>query len=153
MKKTNFSKYLSFVLCFVLVAAIALLTVGCGDNNTSTPSLSAQSGSNASSENGTIVGEGKTQFGLEITFQDGSTKSYTVKTDKTTVGEALTELKLISGTVGDYGLMIETVDGQTVTYETDKKYWAFYINGAYANSGVDTTEIEADAVYSLKVEG
>lgn len=153
MKKTNFSKILSLILCFVLVAAIALSTVGCSDNNSSDPIGSAPASSDSSSENQAVVGEGATQFSLEITFKDGSTKSYTVKTDKSTVGEALVDAKLISGTVGDFGLMIETVDGETVNYENDKKYWAFYINGAYANSGVDTTSIETGAIYSLKVEG
>lgn len=152
MKKTKVLKALSFLLCVVLVAAIALFTSACNGKTEppSTPDTSAPSQSAGDEAN--VVGQGATQFTLEITFKDGSEKSYTVKTDKKTVGEALTEVGLISGEVGAYGLMVETVDGETVTYENDQKYWAFYIDGNYAMSGVDTTEIKEGEVYALKVE-
>ena len=149
MKQTKLSRLLSLLLCFVLVAAIALISVGCGvkETNPETPS-SSEVGSADSS----VLGEGKTQFTVGITFSDGSEKTYTVNTDKKTVGEALLEVKLISGTNGDYGLMVETVDGETVKYEDDGKYWAFYIDGEYAMSGVDSTDITAGSTYSFKVE-
>lgn len=44
------------------------------------------------------------------------------------------------------------VNGIIADYDVDKTYWAFYINGEYAMSGVDTTKIEEGAAYSLKVE-
>ena len=37
-------------------------------------------------------------------------------------------------------------------YDVDGTYWAFYINGAYAMSGVDSTEIVAGETYTFKVE-
>lgn len=154
MKTTKLSKILSFILCFVLVAAIALFTVGCNDNTTSSDPVSEKpSSSNASSVDDNVLGQGATQFTVSITFSDGSEKTYTVNTDKTTVGEALVDVKLISGTVGDYGLMVETVDGETVKYEDGGKYWSFYIDGEYAMTGVDSTNITAGATYSFKVEG
>ena len=48
--------------------------------------------------------------------------------------------------------MVETVDGETVKYEDGGKYWAFYIDGEYAMSGVDATEITAGETYAFKVE-
>ena len=77
---------------------------------------------------------------------------YSVSTDKTTVGEALLELGLISGDMGDYGIYVKTVDGVTADYDTNGTYWAFYVDGAYAMSGVDTTEIEEGKIYCFKVE-
>ena len=151
MKQTKLFKILSFVLALMLIAAMALLGAGCNDNTTTEPSSITESGSETSA-NQNVLGEGATSFTLNITFKDGSEKTYTINTNKTIVGEALTELGLISGTVGDYGLMIETVDGETVKYEDDGKYWAFYINGEYAMSGVDTTDITAGVSYALKVE-
>ena len=151
MKQTKLFKILSFVLAFMLIAAMALFGAGCNDNTTTEPSSITESGSETSA-NQNVLGEGKTSFTLNITFKDGSEKTYTINTNKTIVGEALTELGLISGTVGDYGLMVETVDGETVKFEDDGKYWAFYINGEYAMSGVDTTDITAGASYALKVE-
>lgn len=152
MKKTKAFKFLSFLLCVVLVAAIALFTSACNDK-TGTPSVPEDLTPSQSDQNGgNVVGEGATQFAFEITFKDGSEKAYTVKTDKKTVGEALTDAGLILGENGPYGLMVETVDGETVTYEKDKKYWAFYVNGEYAMSGVDTTEIKDGETYAFKVE-
>ena len=151
MKQTKLFKILSFVLAFMLIAAMALFGAGCNDNTTTEPSSITESGSETSA-NQNVLGEGKTSFTLNITFKDGSEKTYTINTNKTIVGEASTELGLISGTVGDYGLMVETVDGETVKFEDDGKYWAFYINGEYAMSGVDTTDITAGASYALKVE-
>ena len=152
MTKTKFSKILSFVLCFVLIAAIALVSSGCNDKTNSDRSSSNPASSNASSTNGSVLGQGATKFTVSITFKDGSEKTYTVNTDKKTVGEALLEVELIAGTVGDYGLMVETVDGETVKYEDDGKYWAFFVDGQYAMSGVDTTNIEIGKAYALKVE-
>jgi hypothetical protein len=83
---------------------------------------------------------------------DGKETHYMIKTDKTTVGEALLEQKLIDGENGDYGLYVKTVNGITLDYDKDGKYWAFYENGNYATSGVDQTEIINGTVYSFKPE-
>ena len=102
--------------------------------------------------NGETIGEGETEFPLTITDEEGDQIAITVKTDKTTVGEALVELGLIAGEESDYGLYIKTVNGVLLDYDTDGKYWAFYVDGAYANTGVDQTEIEDSVSYELKAE-
>ena len=68
------------------------------------------------------------------------------------MGDALTELGLIDGEDSEYGLYVKTVDGITVDYDTDGKYWAFYVDGEYAQSGVDSTEVTAGSEYSFRVE-
>ena len=40
----------------------------------------------------------------------------------------------------------------TADYDVDQTYWAFYVNGEYASTGVDSTKIEEGAAYSFKVE-
>lgn len=92
------------------------------------------------------------KFTFEITFSDGSTTSQEIETDKATVGEALQALGLIDGEEGPYGLYVTTVGGETVKYEDDGHYWSFYINGDYAATGVDATEIEDGTAYAFKVE-
>ena len=47
---------------------------------------------------------------------------------------------------------MKTVNGITADYETDGTYWAFYIDGEYAMTGVDATEINEEAVYTFVVE-
>ena len=76
--------------------------------------------------------------------------TFTVKTDKDTVGAALLEHGLISGDQGPYGLYVKTVNGMTADYDVDQSYWALYINGETAMVGVDGAEIEEGAVYTLE---
>ena len=133
MKMTKLSKILSFILCFVLVAAMALLSSGCNDNTNSDPVV-------------------EKEFTFTVTHSDGTEKTFELKSEKKTVGEALIDEKLISGEDSTYGLMVYTVDGETVKYEDDGKYWAFYIDGAYATAGVDSTDITEGSTYTFKVE-
>ncbi len=76
--------------------------------------------------------------------------TFTVKTDKNTVGEALFEHELIAGEEGPYGLYLKAVNGMTADYDVDQSYWAFYVNGEYSMTGVDTTEITDGATYQLE---
>ena len=132
MKMQNKKKSLSLFLCSVLIVAMALFTTGCGDNaKTST----------TSSQN-TEVAPSK----------DGTETFFEIHTDKQIVGEALQELELIAGEDGQYGLYVKTVNGITADYDKDGAYWAFYVNGEYAQSGVDTTKITEGESYSFKVE-
>ena len=71
---------------------------------------------------------------------------------KTTVGDALVELGMIEGEESEYGLYVKTVNGVTADYDKDGVYWAFYIDGEYASSGVDSTEITEGSTYSFKME-
>lgn len=162
----NKAKFLSLILCVILAAT--MLFAGCrsnsGDGN-STEAPASQTGSvtNASTDASggtdkadtagvTEIGEGKTQFTFIVTNGDGVSKTYSVKTDETTVGAALLKLDLISGEKGAYGLYVKTVDGITADYDTDGTYWSFYIDGEYALTGVDSTEITAGSEYALKIE-
>ena len=101
---------------------------------------------------GATVGEGKTAFTVEVVQLDGTAIKFTVNTDKATVGEALLDLGIVAGDTTEYGLYVKTVNGVTLDYDADGAYWAFYINGEYASTGVDATNIEAGATYTLKGE-
>ena len=94
----------------------------------------------------------KTEFTFIVVDKDGKETPFTIATDKTYVGEALIDEGLIEGEEGPYGLYVKTVNGIRADYDKDKVYWAFYINGEYAVSGVDVTEITAGDTYALKVE-
>lgn len=129
------------VLSLVLVAAMVLMFAGCGQK-TQEPETP---------QNQQEVQE--KSFVFEVVELDGSKKEFTVKyDDEKTVGEALVEENLISGSDSQYGLMVDTVNGQKYTYDDDKVYWAFYIDGEYAMTGVDSTPIEDGKVYCFKAE-
>ena len=152
MQKTTFKKALSLLIAVVLIAAMALLATGCDDNNTSTDTSSAAPTSSVEATNATTLGKGATSFDFVVECVDGKQKNFVIKTDKTTVGEALLELELIEGEDSQYGLYVKTVDGTTLDYDKDGKYWAFYVNGQYATAGVDTTKIAAGETYMFKAE-
>ena len=147
MKKTRLLKALSLILCIVFIAAMALLTNGCRVD--AEPDTSA---TEAPESEVTELGKGSKKFDFTVTDGEGKETKFIINTEKTTVGEALLELELIAGEEGAYGLYVKTVNGITVDYDKDGKYWAFYVDGEYAMSGVDTTEIEEGKVYSFKVE-
>lgn len=148
--KLILKKHISSVLCGLLFAAMTFTLAGCEDK----ASNEANTDSKVQTlyESGATIGEGDTSFSLEVTDIDKKTSSFTVLTDAKTVGDALLDCNMIAGDDGEYGLYIKSVNGITADYDVDKTYWAFYINGEYAMTGVDTTDIEAGAVYSLKVE-
>ena len=98
------------------------------------------------------IGSGAKAFVLTVDDGADNVVGYKVKTDKETVGEALLELELIEGEQGPYGMYIKTVCGITADYNDGGKYWAFYVGGEYATTGVDTTKIDETATYSLKVQ-
>ena len=97
----------------------------------------------------TEKGEGATSFYFTVRNVDNTVTKFIIHTNKTTVGAALLELGLIEGEDSEYGLMVKSVNGILADWETEKAYWAFYINGEYAQTGVDSTQIVADAVYEM----
>ncbi len=151
-------------LALILALVMALSLVACG----STPAQQPDSGSDANVEtnddanntntdadvkapvvtDGAILGEGAHSFTLEITDADGKTITATVNSDEKTLGAALGKLNVIQGENGLY----TTVNGVSYDYNADHAYWAFYVNGEYAQVGMDDTEIVDGTVYKLAVE-
>lgn len=148
MKKTSIKKILSLLLCFVLIAVTALLATGCDAEKPETPHVSTDE----VEAKPVKIGQGEKQFFFKATDPLGVVSVFEISTNKATVGEALIELNLISGELGPYGLYVKTVNGITVDYDKDGKYWAFYVNGEYASQGVEYTEIKEDTVYEFKAE-
>lgn len=137
----------SALIVLVLVAAMVLSFAACGGSATSSDAnvISPTSGV-------TEVGEGTRSFLFEVVDQDGNTTSFQVSTDADTVGEALLDAGLVAGEDSAYGLYVKTVNGVTLDYDADGMYWAFYVDGDYASTGVDQTEIADGATYSFRAE-
>lgn len=154
----HLSKSLVCLLLVLLLAAAAL--TGCAQNPTaSTEAPKTQAQTEAPKTEGQTeapkteatdaelqeLGEGSSLFYLEVGFADGSTASYAIHSDAETVGAALTDLELIEGENGMY----TTVCGKTLDWDADHMYWAFYIEGEYASTGLDDTPITQEAHYAL----
>lgn len=192
MKKNVLKKLWSVVLATMLVAAMSVCAVGCGnaeapaadpESETEVTTETVELGSEDDAEeaadtadaeeesgvtadqigvevsytteaitDGAEFGEGDKSFTLEVTGEDANVISCVVYTNASTVGEALTALNLIDGDDSEYGLFVKSVNNMTYNYETDGKYWAFYVDGEYAVTGVDDTEITDGSTYAFKVE-
>lgn len=125
----------SLLLCVVLIVAAALCMTACND----TAEIPAEGGAEVT-------------FTFEVVDAEGAMETFEVTTDKATVGEALLEQGLIKGEDGPYGLYVTEVNGITADFDATGTYWAFYIDGGYAATGVDTTTAEDGAAYAFKVE-
>lgn len=86
---------------------------------------------------------------VTVVHSDGKSQEFSYSTDKAYLGEVLQEAGLISGTPGEFGLYIETVDGETASWEENGAYWAFYVGEEYATTSVDLAPITDGAVYKL----
>lgn len=135
----------------MLIVAMAFTTVGC---NTKKESGNAEitTVQETVKNEVEVLGEGKTMFLFTVVDKDGNETNFEIHTDKEIVGEALLDLELIAGDEGEFGLYVKTVNGITADYDVDQTYWAFYVDGEYAMTGVDATNIEEGKTYSFKVE-
>ena len=134
MKMAKIQQILSFVLCIVLIAAVALFTFGCNEQNP---------------EKETPETDAPKTFTFIVVDADGKETSFTVTSTKKTVGEALLDEGLIEGEEGPYGLYVKKVNGIVADYDVDQSYWSFNINGEYAMTGVDVTDIVDGDTYSF----
>ena len=153
MKRNSLKQWLSIVACVVLIAAMALSMSGCGSEEaaqattaaaTTTADIPEETAAGASA-----VGEGSTVFYVSVADLEGSETVFEVHTDEETVGAALLKAGLLEGDMGEYGLYINVVNGVAADWDKDQTYWAFYIDGEYAMTGVDGTQINPSAEYSL----
>ncbi len=133
MMMKRMKQSLSYLLCVMLIVAMALCANGCGDNKET-------------------ASEKSVEFNFTVVDLEGKSETFEIRTTETTVGEALLKEGIIEGEEGPYGLYVKTVNGITLDYDKDGGYWSFYVNDAYAMSGVDTTEIKEGDTYAFKAE-
>jgi len=88
-------------------------------------------------------------FKVIVTDLEGNESTYEYTSNAPSVGEALVTEGLIEAHEGSFGLFIDAVNGIAADWDNDQTYWAFYINGEYAVTGIGETEITAGATYNL----
>ena len=130
MKKT-----LTSIVSVLLVAVFMLTLVSCG-NKVDVKGLWEE----ATYTRDKTFGNGDTTVQLEVKVEDQSV-TFTIKTDKKILGDALLEHDLIAGEEGPYGLYVKKVNGITADYDKTQTYWALKKNGKDLMTGVDMTEI------------
>ena len=86
------------------------------ETNTETPECEEPQGlwKTATYLKDTELGTGSKTIQVEVKVEDKSV-TFTIHTDKTTLGDALLEHSLIAGENGAYGLYVKTVNGKSIS--------------------------------------
>lgn len=93
-------------------------------------------------------GNGDKTVMVEVVAEEQSI-TFTLKTDKETLADALIEHALVEGEDGAYGLYIKKVNGITADYDIDQTYWSLSKNGEMLMTGVSSTAIADGEHYEL----
>ena len=95
--------------------------------------------------------EGSKEIVIKVVDSDKKVTTYELKTDAKYLKEAMDEAEGLtySGTEGDFGMMIDTVNGVRADYTLDGAYWSFLINDEYCNYGISEQPIEDGDVCSI----
>ena len=134
MKKTLF-------IFLILTMCISLISCGTGESK-------EDLWQNATYTEDMEFGDGSEDLTVKVTAEEKSV-TFTVHTDKETLGDALLEHSLISGEKGPYGLYVKTVNGIYADYNKTKSYWAVNKDGEYMMTGVDSEKVEEDSIYEF----
>ena len=86
--------------------------------------------------------QGAKTITLEVVHGDGTSASFTLNTEAGTLGDALrAEEGLVAGDNGPYGLMVNTVDGETADWNRARAWWCLTKDGKRVDTGIDSTVI------------
>ena len=130
-------------VCILMLVALCFSIVSCGNETKETDLWES-----AVYTKDTEFGSGEKTLLIEVKAGDKSV-TFTIHTDKETVGESLITHDLVSGTQGAYGLYIEQVNGITADYSKNQSYWSFTKDGQYIMTGVDSTKFNNGEHFEL----
>ena len=92
---------------------------------------------------------GSKTFTVEVVHSDGTSKTFTYHTDDGYLGPVLLAEGLIAGHTTQFGLYIDTVDGEDAIWDVDGSYWALYVGEDYAMQGIGQTPVTDGGAFSL----
>lgn len=95
--------------------------------------------------------EGSKAITIEVVNKAGESTEYALKTDAEYLRQAMEEADglTFSGTEDDYGMMVDTVNGEKADYTADGAYWSFYVNEEYCNYGIDSQPVEDGDAFQI----
>ena len=97
------------------------------------------------------IQQGSKAITVVVVHSDGTQKTFECRTDAEYLAEVLLAEKLVTGSEGQYGLTVESVDGETADWQ-DGVFWAVYIGDESATLGVSSIPVTDGGVYKLVYE-
>ena len=116
----------------VLILALMMLALAC---------LFAACGSKEAEKKYTIT--------VIVVNDKAEEKTFTVKTDRENLADALLDEKLVSGSDSEWGLVIDTVDGLRADYSVDQSWWALYDGDKMSDVGASSLQLKDGGVYKF----
>ena len=95
--------------------------------------------------------QGSKAITVVVVHKDGTEKTFTCRTDAEYLAEVLLAENLVTGSESEYGLTIESVDGETADWN-EGVYWAIYIGDEAATLGASSIPVTDGGVYKLVYE-
>lgn len=123
------------ILCLFTVLIMCLSLCGCGNND-----AKSDLWDNALYTENAELGNGEKALTVDVIAEE-KTVTFTVNTDKDTLGEALLDCELIAGDKGTYGLYVQFVNGIEADYDKTQTYWGVTKEGESLMTGVDQEKI------------
>lgn len=144
MKIINLLKKTS--LC-ILLAIIALSTTACGSKESDEEvSIESSEGQFLETDSTINAGAGDSQVEFTITVGTGEVFGFNLKTDETTVGQAIeTEGIAVLAADGTIAKALNQEPG-------DGKSWNFYVDGQLSSTSIKDTAIEEGKTYGIVLE-
>ena len=131
-------KFISEAISLTLTLALILCLAACGST-----AAKEELWESATYTKDTTLGNGAKTATVE--YQIGEEKiTFTIKTDKETLGAALYELGLIND-----ASFFDTLNGIKADWDANSAYWAFYVGDDYAMVGANETVIQGGETYKF----
>lgn len=96
--------------------------------------------------------EGSKEITITVVHSDGTEKTFDCSTDEEFLDKALLADGIITGHEDQFGLVIDSADGEEAIWERDSAYWSLYVGDEYATLGISRTPVEDGASYKLVYE-
>ena len=92
--------------------------------------------------------EGAKEITVTVVHGDGSEKEFTYHTDEEFLGPVLLDDGLIKGDEGEFGIFINTVDGEEIDAD-NQEWWCLTKGGESVMTGADSTPIASGDCFEL----
>ena len=152
MKLQNKRRLLSVIFTVIAVFSVLMMTA-CGQKTDNTPTSSAAAKdeglwADAVYTEDKTFGEGAKTVNVEVIAGDKSI-TFTLKTDKENLADAMLEHSLGEGDMDQYGLYVKKVNGILADYNIDQSYWSLSKNGQALMTGASGTTIKDGETYEF----
>lgn len=94
---------------------------------------------------------GSKEITIEVVNKAQESTLYELKTDAEFLRQAMEEAEGLSfsGAESEFGMMVDTVNGERADYTLDGAYWSFTVNGEYSNYGIESQPIKDGDVFGI----